>query len=870
MADEAQNNERIVDYSIVDEMQDSYLTYSMSVIMARALPDVRDGLKPSQRRILVAMNDLNLGPRSNHRKCAKIAGDTSGNYHPHGEQVIYPTLVRMAQPWNMRYTLVDGQGNFGSLDGDPPAAMRYTEARMQSATTELLADLEFETVDHEANYDETRTEPTVLPAKLPNLLVNGSTGIAVGMATNLAPHNLCEICEAVIAVIDDPEIAIDRLMQIVPGPDFPTGGIICGRRGIYDAYTTGRGAVVLRGRVFVEDGKVGRKRIVITELPYQVLRSTVVEKVAEHIKNGNLKDASDVNDASDRKNPLRIEIDLRKDANEEVVINQLYRYTPLQTTFHIANIALVDRQPRTLTLKQLVEEYVNHRKVVIRRRTRFLLRKAKQKAHLLEGLLLAVSSIDEIIDLIRKSPDPKAAREALMARPLRLIEQATLWRLLPEQFVTAATNNDQFLTRVQADAILSMQLQRLTGLEIEKLANEYTKLVDEISGYEAILADERLVLDIIREDAHELKDKYGDPRRTEISEEVGEFSVEELIPDEQVIVTISHGGYIKRVDMDTYRTQGRGGRGIRGGDTREGDYIEYLFTASTHDYLLVFTNRGRVYWLKVYGAPIMARTARGRSLANLVNFQEGETLKAVLTVKEFEENFVFFATAKGVVKKTPLAAFSNPRSTGIIAVGLDADDELIGVAQTSGEDQIVLGSSAGMAIRFDESKVRAMGRNARGVRGMELRGEDDVVDMAVVRAGCGSLLTVCENGYGKRTDIEEYRVTNRGGKGIINIKATDRNGKVVALKTVSDADELMMITAGGIMIRTALASVREIGRATQGIRLIRVDDGDRVVAVTRVAHEDDPPGSDENSDGAVPADAGETASGDADTGTAGE
>ncbi len=829
--------ERIIDHPIVEEMEESYLTYSMSVIMARALPDVRDGLKPSQRRILVAMNDLNLGPRSAHRKCAKIAGDTSGNYHPHGEQVIYPTLVRMAQYWNMRHPMVDGQGNFGSIDGDPPAAMRYTEARLAAPAVEMLDDLKLETVDFEPNYDETRSEPTVLPAKFPNLLINGSSGIAVGMATNMAPHNLGEIVDAIVRVIDNPEATVAELIKAVPGPDFPTGGTICGKRGIVDAYATGRGALTLRGKMHVEEGKSGKQRLVITEIPYQVLRSTIVEKIADNIKSGRIKEAADVNDASDRKHPIRIEVDLRKDANADVVINQLYQYTPLQSNFHVANVALVGRQPKTLSLKQLIDEYLLHRKEVIRRRTAYLMRKAAQKAHVLEGLILALSDIDAIIELIKKSADPKAAREALMARPLRLAEQATLRNLLPEDFVRKVSATDQNLTQVQADAILSMQLQKLTGLEVEKLARDYSTLIEEIRGYEAILKDERLIFDIIREDLYEMKEKHGSPRRTEITEAIGEFSMEELIPDEQTIVTVSHEGYIKRVDADTYRTQGRGGRGVKGGDTREGDYIEYLFTASTHDYLLVFTNRGRVYWQKVYDVPAMARTARGRAIANLVQFQSNESLRAILPVRAFEENFAFFATSKGVVKKTPLAAFRNPRSNGIIAISLDPDAELINVEQTHGEAQIVLGSRDGMAIRFNETNVRAMGRTAKGVRGMDLRGNDRVVDMAIAAPG-SSLLTVCENGYGKRTDIEEYRLIRRGGKGVINIKTTERNGKVVALKAVRDSDELMMITAQGIMLRTKLDAVREIGRATQGVRLIKLDEADKLVAVTRVAQEE--------------------------------
>ncbi|MCG3138371.1 MAG: DNA gyrase subunit A [Phycisphaerae bacterium] len=832
--------EQIIVQPITEEMADSYLTYSMSVIMARALPDVRDGLKPSQRRILVAMNDLNLGPRAQHRKCAKIAGDTSGNYHPHGEQVIYPTLVRLGQPWNMRYMLVDGQGNFGSVDGDPPAAMRYTEARMTSASIEMLQDLELETVDFEPNYDETREEPTVLPSKFPNLMVNGSTGIAVGMATNMPPHNLREVVDGLLRLIDEPEVTVDELMEVIPGPDFPTGGIICGRLGIRDAYRTGRGAVVIRGRLLVDEGKNGKRRIVITEIPYMVLRSTIVEKIAECIKEGTIKDASDVIDASDRRNPIRIEVELRKDANEDVVINQLYQYTPLQSAFHVANVALVGRQPRTLNLKQLLEQYLLHRREVIRRRTSYLLRKARQRAHILEGLILAVSDIDALIELIKRSPDPKTARAALMARPLRLIEQETLQRLLPEAFLNRMRGTDQFMTHVQADAILAMQLQRLTGLEIEKLGGDYARLIEEIEGYELILRDEKRVLDIIREDLQEMRDKYGDARRTEIAEAAGEFSIEELIPDENVIVTISRQGYIKRIELDTYRRQGRGGRGVRGSEIREGDYLQYLFTASTHDYLLFFTTRGRVYWLKVYDVPAMSRTSRGRSIANLVSFQSNEALRAVLPVRKFEENYLFFATTKGVVKKTPLAAYANPRNSGIIAITLDPDDELINVEQTSGNDQVVLGSREGMAIRFEEKDVRAMGRSARGVRGMELDGDDRVVDMCVIYPG-DSLLTVCQNGYGKRTSIDEYRLIRRGGKGVINIKTTERNGQVVALKAVQDQDELMMITAQGILLRTGLEAVREIGRATQGVKMIRIDEGDQLVAVTRIAREDDEP-----------------------------
>ena len=830
--------EKIVNHSLIDEMQDSYMTYSMSVIMSRALPDVRDGLKPSQRRILVAMNDLNLGPRAQTKKCSKISGDTSGNYHPHGDAVIYPTLVRMAQAWNLREPLIDGQGNFGSIDGDPPAAMRYTEARMAGAAMVILEDLEYDTVDFIPNYDNSRHEPTVLPGKFPNLLVNGATGIAVGMATNLPPHNVGEVCLALLCYLDNPDASLAELMRVLPGPDFPTGGQICGRRGIVEAYTTGRGSITLRGRCHVEEGRGARKTIVITEIPFGVLRSTITEKTADAVKSGVIKDVAAVNDASDRKHAVRIEIDLKSGANEDVIINQLFQYTPLQSNYHIMNIALVDRQPRTLTIKQMLSLYVGNRKNVIRRRTSFLLRRAKQRAHVLEGLILAVGDIDEIIELIKKSSDPASAMEALLARPLRLTEQLIPRRLLPEAFVERCSSADYRLTTTQVRAILSMQLQRLTGLEIEKLAGDYRKLVEEIEGYEAILCDERLVLDIVREDIHEIQQKFSDKRRTEIVEAVGEFRMEELIPDEQVVVTISRQGYVKRIDVDSYRKQGRGGKGVRGSAAKEGDFLEHLFVVSTHDFLLFFTDRGRVYWARVFDLPVMSRTSRGRSIANLLHMQPSESHRAVLPVREFEESFVFFATKNGTVKKTPMAAFSRPRSSGIMAITLDADDSLINVERTTGDNEIVLGWRGGMAVRFHESNVRAMGRSARGVRGMTLTGEDSVVSMVAIDPQ-HSLLTVCENGYGKRTGIDEYRKTKRGAKGVVNIKTTERNGRVIAIRAVSDHDELMMITAKGMMLRTDLTAIREIGRATQGVRLIRLGAGDRVVAVAKIAPEDE-------------------------------
>lgn len=828
--------EKIVDHPLIDEMQDSYLTYSMSVIMSRALPDVRDGLKPSQRRILVAMNDLNLGPRAQTKKCSKISGDTSGNYHPHGDAVIYPTLVRLAQHWAMREPLIDGQGNFGSIDGDPPAAMRYTEARMSYAATVLLDDIEYDTVDFAPNYDSSRREPVVLPGKFPNLLVNGTTGIAVGMATNAPPHNVGEVCDALLKHLDNPDVSLSELMTVLPGPDFPTGGQICGRRGILDAYATGRGTITVRGRCNVEEGRGTRRTIVVSEIPYGVLRSTVTEKIADCVKSGLIKDVAAVNDASDRKHDVRIEIDLKSAANEDVIINQLFQFTPLQSNYHIMNIALVDRQPRTLTLKQMLGLYVDHRKEVVRRRTSFLLKRAKQRAHLLEGLILAVGDIDEVINIIKASPNPEAAKEVLMARPMRLAKNVTLRRMLPDAFVDRYSVEEYHLTATQTGAILSMQLQRLTGLEIEKLAGDYSKLVEEIQGHEAILRDEKLVLDIIREDLHEIKQKFSSKRRTEIVGAVGEFRLEELIPDEQVVVTISREGYIKRIDVDTYRKQGRGGKGIRGGATKEGDFLEHLFVVSTHDFLLFFTDRGRVYWARVYDLPVMARTSRGRSIANLLRMQPNESHRAVLPVKVFEESFVFFATSKGIVKKTPMSAFSRPRLSGIIAITLEADDALINVERTTGENEIILGSRRGMAVRFQESDVRAMGRSARGVRGMALAERDNVVSMVAINPG-DSVLTVCEKGFGKRTSIDEYRKTRRGGKGVINIKTTERNGHVVAIQPVTEGDELMLITAKGMMLRTDLSALREIGRATQGVRLIRLEEPDRVVAVAKIAPE---------------------------------
>ena len=879
MAETTPPADRIEDLQIEQELQDSYLTYAMSTIMDRALPDVRDGLKPSQRRILVAVNDLNLTPGRKHIKCAKIAGDTSGNYHPHGEAVIYPTLVRMAQNWNMRYPLIDGQGNFGSTDGDPPAAMRYTEARMAHPTVDLMADLDLDTVDFQPNYDERLMEPTVLPAKFPNLLVNGSTGIAVGMACNLLPHNIREICDAIVKVIDKPDITLQELLEIVPGPDFPTGGIICGRDGIVEGYKTGRGRLTLRAKLHVEEQKNGRSTIVIDEMPYGIIRKSIVESVAEAVKRDLIKDISAVNDESGRQHAVRIVIDLKRDADPNVIINQLYQYTPCQITVSMINIALVNRQPRTMGLKELIQHFIEHRRDVITRRTRFQLRKAQQREHILEGTIFAVCDIDEVIRLIRSSSTREEAIEKLMAQGFRINPAGEQAKKLPQRItlrhpeIFAAEPGAAVppfrVSRAQAEAIGRLQLIQLVGLEIEKLVGEYNEVAEQIEEYERILGDAAYLMDIVREDTYEMKEKYGDDRRTEISGAVSQFNMEHLVPQEDVVVTVSHEGYIKRLPTGTYRAQGRGGRGIKGTESKEGDFVEHLFVANTHDYLLFFTNQGRVYERRVYDVPEMSRTSQGRAIANLLEFQQGEKIANVLAVKDFgkEEHFLLFATKKGVVKKTALGAYGNIRQNGIIAIGLEEGDELIGVEISSGQDQILLGTHHGMAIRFNETDVRAMGRPAGGVKGIELEDSDEVVSLIVVPhdqnlADC-MVLTGCVNGYGKRTPVEDYRLIRRGGKGVINIKTTDRNGDVVGMKVVCDDDELMLITEKGILIRIRVKEIRETGRNAAGVRLINLDDGDRLVAMAKIdADEEDKPASAEG-DGAAPAPPAEMGDGQA-------
>jgi DNA gyrase subunit A len=799
--------EKIVPVYIEEEMKSSYIDYSMSVITARALPDVRDGLKPSNRRILVAMNDLNLAPGRPHRKCAKIAGDTSGNYHPHGEQVVYPTLVRMAQDFNMRYVLVDGQGNFGSIDGDAPAAMRYTEARLAPLAMEMLEDIDKETVDFVPNYDDTRKEPTVLPGKFPNLICNGASGIAVGMATNIPTHNLGEVVDALVALIDDPEMEDDRLLEYISGPDFPTGGIIYGRRGIVEAYQTGRGRIVLRAKANIEKQKSGKESIVVTEIPYQINKSNLLERIAQLVRDKFIDGISDLRDESDR-DGMRIVIELKREAPAEIVLNQLFKHTQMQTTFGVIMLALVDGQPQVLTLKQTLSYFIEHRHEVVTKRTQFELKKAEQRAHILEGLKIALDHIDAVIKLIRGSKTPEDAKNGLM-----------------KQFR---------LTEIQAQAILDMRLQRLTGLEREKVEQEYLDVIKLIEKLKGILESKPQRMNIIKEELLELKKKYADERRTEIKEEEEEFTIEDLVAEEDMVITITHSGYIKRLSVTSYKRQARGGRGVIGIETKEEDFVEHLFIASTHHYILFFTPKGRCYWIKVHEIPVGGRLAKGKPIVNMLDLGEEEKVAAFVPVREFDDqHFVVMATRNGVIKKTKLSAFSNPRKGGINAMNVPEDDNLIEVEITDGNCDIILGTRQGQAIRFHEDRVRDMGRGAYGVKGVTLGKEDFVIGMVVVKRDT-TLLSVTENGFGKRSSISDYRVTNRGGKGVINIKATERNGKVVSIKEVIDEDELMVITQKGIIIRQPIKQIKVIGRNTQGVKLINLDEGDKVVDVARV------------------------------------
>ena len=815
---------KIVPTSIEDEMKTSYIDYSMSVIVSRALPDVRDGLKPSQRRILVAMNDLNLAPGRGYRKCAKIAGDTSGNYHPHGEGVVYPTLVRLAQSWVMRYPLVDGQGNFGSIDGDAPAAMRYTEARLTALAVEMLNDLEKNTVNFRSNYDETREEPTVLPSVLPNLLVNGCSGIAVGMATEVPPHNLTEVCNAIAHFIDHPDATPAQLAKIVTGPDFPTGGIIYGTQGIRDCYETGRGLIKMRARVQVEEGRGGRMSLVATEIPFQVNKAALLEKIADLVREGKITGISDLRDESDR-DGMRVVIELKKDANPRVVLNQLFVHSPLQSTFGAIMLGLVHQRPQVLNLRGLIDQYVQHRQEVVRRRTEFDLAEAEKRAHVLEGLKIALDNLDAVIALIRKAKDVETAREGLM----------TSFKL----------------SEIQANAILEMRLARLTGLERSKIEQEYLEVIQLIEQLRSILASPQKMLGIIKDEVKRLREKYGDERRTEIVAEEGEIGYEDTIEQKDMVITISHAGYIKRQEINAYRSQRRGGKGVIGARTKEEDYIEHLFVANTHAYLLILTDRGRCYWLKVHELEQAGRMAKGRPLVNhLEGLSREERVQVVVPVKEFDDkHYLVCATRKGLIKKTVLSAYSHPRKAGIHAVLLEEGDGLIEGIVTDGTQDLILAKKKGLAIRFHESEVRPMGRTAYGVKAVTLDdAEDEVVSMVGVMRQA-TLLAVTEHGYGKRSEIAEYRVSHRGGKGIITIKTTERNGFIVAVKEVVDGDELMIITRSGQMIRMPVQGISVIGRNTQGVRLVNLAlaEGellpDAVSGVTRVVSEDDEGGA---------------------------
>jgi DNA gyrase subunit A len=831
---------QIVPIDIEAEMKRSYLDYAMSVIVARAIPDVRDGLKPVQRRILVAMNDLGLASNRGFRKCAKICGDTSGNYHPHGEAVIYPTMVRLAQNFNMRYMLVDGQGNFGSVDGDPPAAMRYTEARLSRVAEELLADLEKETVDFVPNFDQTRDEPSILPAKTPNLLVNGASGIAVGMATNIPPHNMSEVIEATVMLIEKPDVTLKEIMKVMPGPDFPTGGYIAGKEGILSAYKTGRGTFTMRAKAAIETAAKDRESIVITEIPFQVNKARLIERIAELVQTKKIEGISDVRDESDR-DGMRIVIEIKRDAESQLILNHLFKLTQMQESFGVIMLSIVKGQPRELPIMDMLRLFIEHRIEVVRRRTQFELRKAEDREHILLGFKKAIDHLDEIIKLIRKSKSPAEAKAGLIER----------W---------------DFSDR-QAQAILDLQLHRLTQMEREKILNELKEIQALIAELRSILASEKKLKTVIITELREMQKLFGDARRTQIVDKVEEIKLEDLIADTDMAITVSHAGYMKRTSVDVYRHQTRGGKGRIGAKTRDEDFVEHLFIASAHSYILLFTSKGRVYWLKVYEVPEAAAATRGRAISSLVKFQDGEKLTALVSSQNLEEEgrHVFMATKNGTVKKTPIVEFSNPRPSGIIAINLEKDDELIGVKLTDGKQMIFLASHVGQAILFRETEVRPMGRNAGGVNGMDLAKGDYVVSMDAVQPDfeiikkehkkdtddleklegeeikdslTTLMLTVSEKGYGKRTPLAEYRITSRGGKGVINLKTTDRNGPVVAALQVSEESDVMIITSGGKVIRVHSNEIREAGRSTQGVRLLRADEGDKVAAAAAIAEDE--------------------------------
>lgn len=795
---------------IENEVRQAYLDYAMSVIIGRALPDVRDGLKPVHRRILYAMYREGLTSDKKYSKCAGVVGEVLKKYHPHGDAAVYDSLVRMAQEWNMRYTLVDGQGNFGSIDGDPAAAYRYTESRLTKIAEELLANIDEETVDFLPNYDGSTEEPVVLPSGFPNLLVNGSNGIAVGMATNIPPHNLTEAINACISYIDNPHITISEIMDIMPGPDFPTGAFILGREGIYQAYTTGRGIVKTRAKVRIEEERHGHYAIIVEEIPYQVNKAKLIEKIAELVRDKRIEGISDIRDESDREG-LRIYIELKRDVSADVVLNQLYKMTQLQDSFGVNLIAIVNGQPRTLNIKEVIEYFVAHRRDVIYRRTQFRLKKAEARAHILEGLKIAVDNIDEVITIIRSSKSTEIARDNLIRR----FE----------------------LSEIQANAILDMRLARLTALEREQLIKEYENILLTIEELRSILSDDRLLMSIIKDELVAIRDRYGDDRRTLIVDDDGDFTIEDLIADEEMVVTVSHAGYVKRSPLSIYRRQKRGGRGRTSMVTKEEDFVEYLFVASSHTYLLIFTDRGILHWLKVHEIPEANTQAKGRPIINLIKIEQGEKVAAILPVKTFEsDKFVIMATKKGIAKKVNLSAFSNPRSSGIIAMDISDDDRLIGARLSDGSKEVLMSTKLGLAIRFKETELRPMGRQAQGVRGIDLNENDEVVGLEV----CNSqtyILTITENGFGKRTQLDEYRLVHRGGKGVITSKIGEKAGNVVATIEVGERDEVMIITENGILIRTSVEGIRCIGRNTIGVKIISLDEGDKVAGVTRISEE---------------------------------
>ena len=832
----------VLPVNIEDELKQSYLDYAMSVIVGRALPDVRDGLKPVHRRVLFAMNELGNDWNKPYKKSARVVGDVIGKYHPHGDTAVYDTIVRMAQPFSMRYMLVDGQGNFGSIDGDAPAAMRYTEVRMSKVAHSLLADLDKDTVDFAPNYDETEFAPVVLPSRIPNLLVNGSAGIAVGMATNIPPHNLGEIIDACIALVDDPEIDIDGLMDYVPGPDFPTAGIINGRAGIIQAYRTGRGRILIRARTDVEtDSHSNRQAIIINELPYQVNKARLIERIAELVRDKKIEGISGLRDESDKQG-MRVVIELKRGEVAEVVLNNLYAHTQMQNVFGINMVALVDGQPRTLNLKQILDYFIKHRREVVTRRTLFELKKARNRAHLLEGLGIALANIDEMIELIKNSPTPQEAKDALLARSWNpgmvssMIERAGSNSSrpddLPEEF--GMKDNGYYLSPAQAQAILELRLHRLTALEQDKIINEFEQLLEAIKDLLDILASpERLML-VIKEELIDVKTQFNDDRRTEITASQEDLTIEDLITEEDVVVTLSHLGYVKYQPLAAYQAQRRGGKGKSATQIKDEDFVERLVLASTHDTLLCFSNFGKLYWLKAYQLPLASRTSRGKPIVNILPLSENEYINAMMPVREYLDGYyVFMATRKGTVKKVPLSAFSRPRSNGIIAVDLNEDDFLVGVDITDGQKDVMLFTDAGKVIRFSEGLVRPMGRTARGVRGVKLAEDQNVISLVVARAE-GKILTATENGYGKRTELDEYRVSGRGGQGVISIQVNDRNGKVVRAVLVDDSDDVMLITNKGTLVRIRVEEISVIGRNTQGVRLINVAEGEHVIGMQRI------------------------------------